>query len=63
MIRCDEVTKIFSKNGSEVTSLDRFTGRLARASLLRCEGQAVLAKPRCCSRLAACSGQAPVRCN
>ena len=29
MIRCVEVTKIFRKNGSEVTSLDRFTAEIA----------------------------------
>lgn len=38
MIRCDEVTKIFSKNGSEVTSLDRFTAKVAEGEFVAVRG-------------------------
>ena len=38
MIRCDEVTKIFRKNGSEVTSLDRFTAKVAKGEFVAVRG-------------------------
>ena len=38
MIRCDEVTKIFCKNGSEVTSLDRFTAKVAEGEFVAVRG-------------------------
>ena len=38
MIRCDEVTKIFRKNGSEVTSLDRFTAEVAKGEFVAVRG-------------------------
>ena len=38
MIRCDEVTKIFRKNGSEVTSLDRFTAKVADGEFVAVRG-------------------------
>ena len=38
MIRCDEVTKIFCKNGSEVTSLDRFTAEVAEGEFVAVRG-------------------------
>ena len=38
MIRCDEVTKIFRKNGSEVTSLDRFTAEIAEGEFVAVRG-------------------------
>ena len=38
MIRCDEVTKIFSKNGSEVISLDRFTAEVADGEFVAVRG-------------------------
>ena len=38
MIRCDEVTKIFSKNGSEVTSLDRFTAEIGEGEFVAVRG-------------------------
>ena len=38
MIRCDEVTKIFRKNGSEVTSLDRFTAKVAEGEFVAVRG-------------------------
>ena len=38
MIRCDEVTKIFSKNGSEVMSLDRFTAEVADGEFVAVRG-------------------------
>ena len=38
MIRCDEVTKIFRKNGSEVTSLDRFTAEVADGEFVAVRG-------------------------
>jgi len=38
MIRCDEVTKIFRKNGSEVTSLDRFTAEVAEGEFVAVRG-------------------------
>ena len=38
MIHCDEVTKIFRKNGSEVTSLDRFTAKVAEGEFVAVRG-------------------------
>ena len=38
MIRCDEVTKVFRKNGSEVTSLDRFTAKVAEGEFVAVRG-------------------------
>ncbi len=38
MIRCDEVTKKFRKNGSEVTSLDRFTAEIAEGEFVVVRG-------------------------
>jgi ABC-type lipoprotein export system ATPase subunit len=38
MIRCDEVTKIFRKNGSEITSLDRFTAEVAEGEFVAVRG-------------------------
>ena len=38
MIRCDEVTKTFRKNGSEVTSLDRFTAKVAEGEFVAVRG-------------------------
>jgi len=38
MIRCDEVTKIFRKNGSEVTSLDRFTAEVVEGEFVAVRG-------------------------
>ena len=38
MIRCDEVTKVFRKNGSEVTSLDRFTAEVAEGEFVAVRG-------------------------
>ena len=38
MIRCDEVTKIFRKNGSEVTSLDRFPAEVAEGEFVTVRG-------------------------
>jgi len=38
MIRCDEVTKIFNKNGSEVMSLDRFTAEVADGEFVAVRG-------------------------
>ena len=38
MIRCDEVTKIFRKNGTEVTSLDRFTAEVAEGEFVAVRG-------------------------
>jgi ABC-type lipoprotein export system ATPase subunit len=38
MISCDEVTKIFRKNGSEVTSLDRFTAEVADGEFVAVRG-------------------------
>ncbi len=38
MIRCDEVTKVFRKNGSEVTSLDRFTAKVAKGEFVAVRG-------------------------
>ena len=38
MIRCDEVTKIFRKNGSEVTSLDRFTADISAGEFVAVRG-------------------------
>ena len=38
MIRCDEVTKIFRKNGSEVTSLDRFTADIGAGEFVAVRG-------------------------
>ena len=38
MIRCDEVTKIFRKNGSEVTSLDRFTAEVTEGEFVAVRG-------------------------
>ena len=38
MIRCDEVTKNFRKNGSEVTSLDRFTAKVAEGEFVAVRG-------------------------
>ena len=38
MIRCDEVTKIFRKNGSEVTCLDRFTADIGAGEFVAVRG-------------------------
>ncbi len=38
MIRCDEVTKIFRKNDSEVTSLDRFTADIGAGEFVAVRG-------------------------
>ena len=38
MIRCDEVTKVFRKNGSEVTSLDRFTAEVTEGEFVAVRG-------------------------
>ena len=38
MIRCDEVTKIFRKNGSEVTSLDRFKADIGAGEFVAVRG-------------------------
>ena len=38
MIRCEEVTKTFRKNGSEVTSLDRFTAEVAEGEFVAVRG-------------------------
>ncbi|HJN89056.1 MAG TPA: ABC transporter ATP-binding protein [Verrucomicrobiota bacterium] len=38
MIRCDEVTKIFRKNGTEVTSLDRFTAQIGEGEFVAVRG-------------------------
>ena len=38
MIRCDEVTKVFRKNGSEITSLDRFTAEVAEGEFVAVRG-------------------------
>ena len=38
MIRCDEVTKIFRKNGSEVTSLNRFTADIGAGEFVAVRG-------------------------
>jgi len=38
MIRCDEVTKIFRKNGSKITSLDRFTAEVAEGEFVAVRG-------------------------
>ena len=38
MIRCDEVTKVFRKNGSEVTSLDRFTAEVTVGEFVAVRG-------------------------
>ena len=38
MIRCDRVTKIFRKNGTEVTSLDRFTAEVAKGEFVAVRG-------------------------
>ena len=38
MIRCDEVTKIFHKNGSKITSLDRFTAEVAEGEFVAVRG-------------------------
>jgi len=38
MIRCDEVTKIFRKNGAEVVSLDRFTAEVAEGEFVAVRG-------------------------
>ena len=38
MIRCDRVTKIFRKNGTEVTSLDRFTAEVAEGEFVAVRG-------------------------
>ncbi len=38
MIRCDEVTKIFRKNGSEITSLDRFTADIGAGEFVAVRG-------------------------
>ena len=38
MIRCDEVTKVFRKNGSEVTSLERFTAEVAEGEFVAVRG-------------------------
>ena len=38
MMRCDEVTKIFRKNGAEVVSLDRFTAEVAEGEFVAVRG-------------------------
>ena len=38
MIRCDDVTKTFRKNGSEVVSLDRFTAEIAEGEFVAVRG-------------------------
>ena len=38
MIRCERVTKIFRKNGTEVTSLDRFTAEVAKGEFVAVRG-------------------------
>ena len=38
MIRCDRVTKIFRKNGTEATSLDRFTAEVAEGEFVAVRG-------------------------
>ena len=38
MIRCDDVTKPFRKNGSEVVSLDRFTAEIAEGEFVAVRG-------------------------
>ena len=38
MIRCDEVTKKFRKNGSEVTSLDRFSAEVVEGEFVAVHG-------------------------
>ena len=38
LIRCDRVTKIFRKNGTEVTSLDRFTAEVAEGEFVAVRG-------------------------
>ena len=38
MIRCEEVTKIFRKNGSKITSLDRFTAEVAEGEFVAVRG-------------------------
>jgi ABC-type lipoprotein export system ATPase subunit len=38
MIRCDEVTKTFRKNGSKITSLDRFTAEVAEGEFVAVRG-------------------------
>ena len=38
MIRCAEVTKIFCKNGSKITSLDRFTAEVAEGEFVAVRG-------------------------
>ena len=45
MIRCDEVTKVFRKNGSEVTSLDRFTAEVAKGEFVAVRGPSGCGKP------------------
>ena len=38
MIRCDDVTKTFRKNGAEVVSLDRFTAEIAAGEFVAVRG-------------------------
>jgi len=38
MIRCDDVTKTFRKNGAEVLSLDRFTAEIAEGEFVAVRG-------------------------
>ena len=38
MIRCDDVTKTFRKNGAEVVSLDRFTAEIAEGEFVAVRG-------------------------
>ena len=38
MIRCEEVTKTFRKNGAEVVSLDRFTAEIAEGEFVAVRG-------------------------
>jgi ABC-type lipoprotein export system ATPase subunit len=38
MIRCEEVTKFFCKNGSKITSLDRFTAEVAEGEFVAVRG-------------------------
>ena len=38
MIRCQEVTKTFRKNGADVVSLDRFTAEIAEGEFVAVRG-------------------------
>ena len=45
MIRCDDVTKTFRKNGAEVVSLDRFTAEIAEGEFVAVRGPSGSGKP------------------